>query len=130
MKRSPTTVTDARYHVVWADESMDGGAHGVRRLVERFPDLDGVLAYNDIMAIGAIRALEDLGRRVPEDVAVIGVDDIALSALVRPSLTSVRIDREQMGARAVEMLMQMRSDPDGPPRRETVDVSLVRRDSA
>jgi Periplasmic binding protein-like domain len=84
------TVTDARHHVVWADQSMDGGADGVRRRVERFPDLDGVPAYNDIMAIGAIRALEDLGRRVPEDVAVIGVDDIALSALVRPSLTSVR----------------------------------------
>jgi LacI family transcriptional regulator len=117
-------------HIVWADETLDGGADGVRRLVDQIPDLDGVLAYNDIMAIGAIRALEDLGRRVPEDVAVIGVDDIALSALVRPSLTSVRIDREQMGARAVEMLMQMRSDPDGPPRRETVDVSLVRRDSA
>jgi LacI family transcriptional regulator len=125
-----TTAADARHHVVWSDESMDGGADGVRRLVDRFPDLDGVLAYNDIMAIGAIRALEDLGRRVPEDVAVIGVDDIALSALVRPSLTTVRIDREQMGARAVEMLMQMRRDPDGSPRRETVEVSLVRRESA
>jgi LacI family transcriptional regulator len=121
---------DVSQHIVWADETLDGGADGVRQLVERFADLDGVLAYNDIMAIGAIRALEELGRRVPEDVAVIGVDDIALSALVRPSLTSVRIDREQMGARAVEMLMQMRNDPDGPPRRETVDVSLVRRDSA
>jgi DNA-binding LacI/PurR family transcriptional regulator len=109
---------------------MAGGADGVRRLVERFPDLDGVLAYNDIMAIGAIRALEELGQRVPDDVAVIGVDDIALSALVRPALTSVRIDREQMGARAVEMLMQMRTDPDGPLRRETIDVSLVHRDSA
>jgi LacI family transcriptional regulator len=54
---------------------------GVRQLLERFPDLDGVLAYNDIMAIGAMRELEDVGRRVPDDVAVIGVDDIALSAL-------------------------------------------------
>ena len=94
---------------------MEGGADGVRRLVERFPDLDGVLAYNDIMAIGAIRALEDSGRRVPDDVAVIGVDDVALSALVRPALTTVRIDREQMGAHAVEMLMQMRAEPDGRP---------------
>lgn len=82
------------------------------------------------MAIGAIRALEDLGRGVPGDVAVIGVDDVALSALVRPALTTVRIDREQMGARAVEMLMQMRDNPHGRPRRETVDVTLVRRDSA
>ena len=60
----------------------------------------------------------------------IGVDDVALSALVRPALTTVRIDREQMGARAVDMLMQIARDPHGPPRRETVDVSLVRRDSA
>ena len=89
-----------------------------------------MLAYNDVMAIGAMRQLEDLGRVVPDDVAVIGVDDIALSALVRPALTTVRIDREQMGARAVDMLMQMRSGPDGRARRETVDVSLVRRDSA
>ena len=121
---------DVQRHVVWADETMEGGAAGVRQLLERLPALDGVLAYNDVMAIGAMRQLEDLGRIVPDDVAVIGVDDVAVSALVRPSLTTVRIDREQMGARAVDMLMQMRADPDGPPRRETVDVSLVRRESA
>ena len=80
-------------------------------LLDRFPDLDGVLAYNDIMAIGAMRALEDLGRRVPDDVAVVGVDDVAVSALVRPALTTIRLDREQMGARAVDMLMRMRADP-------------------
>ena len=51
------------------------------------------------MAIGAMRQLEDLGRPVPDDVAVIGVDDITLSALVRPALTTVRIDRELIGAR-------------------------------
>src|SRR5262245_30096504 len=121
---------DVRSHVVWADETLEGGADGVRRLLERFPDLDGVLAYNDIMAIGAMRELEDVGRRVPDDVAVIGVDDIALSALVRPALTTVRIDRQQMGARAVETVMRLRDDPDGSPRRDTVDVQLVRRDSA
>jgi DNA-binding LacI/PurR family transcriptional regulator len=57
---------------------------------------------------------------------VIGVDDIA----VRPALTTIRIDRQQMGARAVEMVMQLRGDPDGSPRRETVEVQLVRRESA
>ena len=62
-----------------------------------------------------MRELEDVGRRLPDDVAVIGVDDIALSALVRPALTTIRIDRQQMGARAVEMGMQLRGDPDGPP---------------
>jgi DNA-binding LacI/PurR family transcriptional regulator len=121
---------DVRQHVVWTDETMEGGAAGVRALLERLPTLDGMLAYNDIMAIGAMRELERLGRRVPDDVAVIGVDDVAVSALVRPALTTVRIDREQMGARAVDMLMELRADPDGPPRRNTVDVELIRRESA
>ncbi len=115
---------------MWADETIEGGAAGVVELLDRLPQLDGVLAYNDVMAIGAMRQLEDLGRIVPDDVAVIGVDDIALSALVRPALTTVRIDRELMGTRAVDMLMQMAADPDGPSRRETVDVSLVHRQSA
>ena len=116
--------------VVWADETIEGGATGVVELLDRLPGLDGVLAYNDVMAIGAMRQLEDLGRTVPDDVAVIGVDDITLSALVRPALTTVRIDRQLMGARAVDMLMQMSAAPDAAPRRETVDVSLVHRDSA
>ncbi|HWM18363.1 MAG TPA: LacI family DNA-binding transcriptional regulator [Ilumatobacteraceae bacterium] len=121
--------TDPRDHVVWADETMEGGAHGVRRLLDRFADLDGVLAYNDIMAIGAMRALEDLGHHVPNDIAVIGVDDVAVSALVRPALTTIRLDREQMGARAVDMLMRMRADPNLSPGRETVDVTLTIRNS-
>lgn len=120
---------DPRHHVVWADETLEGGAAGVRQLVARFTDLDGLLAYNDIVAIGAIRELEDIGRRVPEHVAVIGVDDIALSALVRPALTTVRIDRELMGSRAVEVLMQMRANPEASPQREVVEVSLVVRSS-
>jgi LacI family transcriptional regulator len=121
---------DVRRHVVWADETLEGGAAGIRDLLARFPRLNGVLAYNDIMAIGAMRELEDLGRRVPDDVAVIGVDDVAVSGLVRPALTTVRIDRQQMGSRAVDMVMQLRADPNGPPRRDTVGVTLVVRQSA
>jgi len=120
---------DVDQAVVWIDETLEGGAAGVNELLDRFPDLDGVFAYTDIMAIGAMRALEDAGRTVPDDVAVIGVDDVSVSALVRPALTTVRIDREQMGTRAVEMLMGMRQDPSAPPHREIIDVSLVVRQS-
>lgn len=112
---------DVDQAVVWIDETLEGGAAGVNELLDRFPDLDGVFAYTDIMAIGAMRALEDAGRTVP--------DDVAVSALVRPALTTVRIDREQMGTRAVEMLMGMRQDPSAPPHREIIDVSLVVRQS-
>jgi LacI family transcriptional regulator len=115
--------------VVWTDETVDGGAAGVTELLERYPDTDGVFAYTDIMAIGALGALADRGLKVPDDVSVIGVDDVQVSALVRPALTTVRIDREQMGTRAVEMLMRMRSDPATPAKREIIDVSLVVRQS-
>jgi len=121
---------DARRRVVWADETVDGGAAGVRELLGRFPELDGVFAYNDLMALGAIRQLEELGRRVPDDVAVIGVDDVAVSALVRPALTTLRIDREEMGGRAVDVLLRMRAEPDRQPAAETVEVTLVVRASA
>jgi LacI family transcriptional regulator len=120
---------DTSPRVVWCDETMDGGSAGVIELLDRAPDLDAVFAYTDIMAIGAMRALEDRGRRVPEDVAVIGVDDVAVSALVRPALTTIRIDREQTGTRAVEMLMRMREEPDHHPAPELIDVSLVVRQS-
>ena len=96
----------------------------------RFPDLDGVFTYTDIMAIGAIHGLQDAGVVVPRDVAVVGVDDIAVSSIVRPALTTVRIDREAMGARAVEMLLRMRADGRAGPQRETIEVSLVVRESA
>lgn len=121
---------DVDQALVWADETVDGGAAGAGELLARFPDLDGVFAYTDIMAMGALHAFADSGRAVPEDISVIGVDDLQLSALVRPALTTVRIDREQMGVRAVEMLMRMRADPAAPPEREVIDVSLIKRQSA
>jgi LacI family transcriptional regulator len=121
---------DPRNHVVWAEETLEGGADGARRLLDRFPSLDGLFAYNDLMAIGATRALAAEGRRVPGDVAVVGVDDVAISALVQPALTTIRIDREQMGSRAVEMLMRMRAEPTLVSPRELLDVALVVRSSA
>ncbi len=115
--------------VVWTDETVEGGAAGVGELLQRFPETDGVFAYTDIMAIGAMGELADRGKAVPSEIPVIGVDDVEVSALVRPALTTVRIDREQMGTRAVEMLMRMRADPNGPAKREMIDVSLVVRQS-
>jgi LacI family transcriptional regulator len=121
---------DADRAVVWTDETIEGGAKGVMELLDRMPALDGVFAYTDNMALGAMRALQDTGRLVPEAVSVIGVDDIAVSSLVRPPLTTVRIDREQMGTRAVEMLMRMRAEPGTRPGADMIDVALVVRESA
>ncbi|MFI5489698.1 LacI family DNA-binding transcriptional regulator [Micromonospora echinaurantiaca] len=70
-----------------------------------------VLAYNDLMAIGLIEGLDALGIRVPEQVSVVGVDDIALSRLTRPKLTTVATPTAAAGRTAVDMLLQQDAEP-------------------
>lgn len=85
------------------------GYPGVRELVERRRDFTAVLCFNDISAIGCIRALHDAGLRVPEDVSVIGFDDIQSGAYHVPSLTTVRQPLVQMGSTAAELLLKAMS---------------------
>lgn len=68
---------------------------------------DGVFAANDNMAVGALLALQDVGVRVPDDVAVVGFDDIPLAALVRPGLTTLKIEIAEMGRNALVRLIKM-----------------------
>ena len=67
--------------------------------------MDGLICYNDLVATGALRACAELGRRVPDDVAVAGADDILLASLVTPALTTLRVDRQAIGASALRMLL-------------------------
>lgn len=69
--------------------------------------LDGVFAGNDNMAVGAMLALQDAGLRVPEDVAIVGFDDVPLAGLVRPALTTLRIKIADTGRSALERLVRM-----------------------
>ena len=70
-------------------------------------DFTALVACGDTMAIGAIRALRDAGKKVPRDVAVTGFDDIELSSLYSPSLTTVRQPKRQIGIRAMEKLLDI-----------------------
>jgi DNA-binding LacI/PurR family transcriptional regulator len=92
--------------VAHGDFGKESGAHAVRALAERAPDMDAVFVANDPMAIGALEALRSLGRRVPDDVAVIGFDDIADAALTDPPLTTVSQPLEEMTKALAELLLQ------------------------
>ncbi|WZH38975.1 MAG: LacI family DNA-binding transcriptional regulator [Microbacterium enclense] len=87
-----------------------------------------VFVANDQMALGALRALADAGRRIPGDVAVVGFDDIADAAEFRPPLTTVRQDFDALGARAVRALIA--AIEGGPAVADTVPTSLVVRESS
>jgi LacI family transcriptional regulator len=85
--------------------TAEGGYRAAGRLLDRFPGLTAIFAHNDYMAIGAIRAVHDRGLRVPDDVSVIGCDDIDLAGFVSPALTTVQIPFDDLGAAAVRVLL-------------------------
>ena len=88
------------------DFTEEGGAAATARLLERpGPPVDAIFAASDLMAAGALRALRAAGRRVPEDVAVVGFEDSAVARYAQPPLTTVRQPIEEMGRQATRLLL-------------------------
>lgn len=86
--------------------SMPDAYSAAHRLLARCPELTAIFAVSDVMAIGAIRALQDMGRQVPEDLSVMGFDGIALSDYFIPRLATVRQDIQPMAERGVDILLR------------------------
>lgn len=89
------------------DFQEEGGYRCMQRLLRLSPPLEAVFVASDLMAMGAIRALREAGISVPEDVAVVGFDDIPASAYFNPPLTTVRQPMSKMGAMACRLLLQL-----------------------
>ena len=86
--------------------SMADAYAATRRLLERSPSLTAIFAMSDVMAIGAIRALNDLGKRVPEDISLVGFDGIPMARYCVPRLTTVCQDTRRLAEQGVELLLQ------------------------
>lgn len=112
---------------VWA---RSAGAAGARRLLDARPDLDGLVAFNDAMALGALRTLEEAGRRVPADVAVVGFDNIDETRYNVPALTTIKPGLEDIAATALDYLRDRIHDQAGPPRVHRADFELLERESS
>ncbi|MFN2270408.1 MAG: LacI family DNA-binding transcriptional regulator [Anaerolineae bacterium] len=84
--------------------SANSGESGLTQLLTKHPEIDGVFVCNDRMALGTLRAARRLGRRVPEDLAIVGFDDTPDAAYYCPPLTTVRQDMVELGRRAVREL--------------------------
>jgi LacI family transcriptional regulator len=84
---------------------VQSGRETARHLLTAYPELTAMFCYNDLVAVGALQACADLGRQVPDDLAVVGFDDILLAALVIPPLTTCRVPRYELGAQAMRLLL-------------------------
>ncbi|GAA5141709.1 LacI family DNA-binding transcriptional regulator [Nocardioides marinquilinus] len=115
--------------VVHGDFTEAGGEAAAEQLLAEHPDLDGLAVASDLMAVGALRALARAGRRVPDDVAVVGYDDIGVAERTSPPLTTVHAPVGDMAEQAARLLIEQL---DGGPRamRIVFPPSLVRRESA
>lgn len=82
-----------------------GGYQAACNVLRERPNLDALLCFNDLVAIGALRACIEHGARVPDDVHVVGFDDIVLASLVQPPLTTVRRPKHELGACAIQLML-------------------------
>ena len=109
---------------------VEGGRAAALELLQRAPDLTALLAYNDLVAVGAMRACVEIGRRVPEDCAIVGCDDVPLAALVSPALTTIHIPTYNLGQCTMSLLFDMMGQDADYPEPIIISPHLVIRDSS
>jgi LacI family transcriptional regulator len=85
----------------------EGGRIAAAALFARRPEINAIFAFNDLMAVGALQYCQESGKRVPEDVAIIGVDDIPLATIIRPQLTTLHVNLQQIGHLAMRSLLDI-----------------------
>ncbi len=106
------------------------GAHAMRHLLALDHPPDAVFCFNDLLAIGAMRVLHEAGRRIPDDIAVVGFDDIDEGLFTTPSLTTISPDKGEIGRQAVRLLLErIQGLRTGPPERVEPSFRLVARES-
>jgi LacI family transcriptional regulator len=116
-------------YVAYGDYYVESGAEGMSRLLELPEPPTAVFAASDLMAVGAMRPIAQAGLRIPQDIALVGFDDILLAGYTQPPLTTLRQDKQGLGAAAGESLVD-RLDGDGDAQAAiTLPVELVVRGS-
>lgn len=107
--------------------TREAGAEAIRQLLTRAPQVTAVFVVNDETAIGVLYAVEDMGLRVPEDLSIVGFDDIALASEVRPPLTTVHVPKVWLGRLGVRQLIARSQNPQHPQVTVNVATHLVER---
>ena len=110
-----------------SDFSTRGGAEATASLMQENPDLTAIVSVNDRMAIGAISYLRTQGKQVPNDISVVGYDNISLAAVTLPALTTIDQKASELGKISAELLFKKLNGE--PPSRVVVPPELVNRDS-
>ncbi|WP_026486899.1 LacI family DNA-binding transcriptional regulator [Caldanaerobius polysaccharolyticus] len=94
-------------YVIFEDFTQEGGYNSFRKLIFENPEITAVFHASDLMAIGSIKAAQDLGMKVPDDISIVGFDDIELASLIDPGLTTIRQEKFKLGYMAARHLLSI-----------------------
>ena len=115
---------------VYSDFSAEAGYRDTLRLLDQMPDVDAILYGDDNEAMGGLRALKERGRRVPDDVAIIGFHGYEVAKFTEPTLTSIEFDMDLMGQVAARRLLELLDEPNSENLLTLIPTHLVLRGSA
>ena len=107
----------------------ESGYEATRHLLKKHPQITALFGVNDRVAIAAMSAAQDLGRRIPEDISIIGYDDVDFAANAKPPLTTMHVDTVAMGRAAVQLLLSRIDHPEGARMTLTIHPSLIERET-
>ncbi len=122
-------ITVPRELMEHGDHRIEGGTAAMRKLLQVSPRPTAVIVSNDLMAIGALAAIHEAGLRVPDDISLVGFDDIAFAHLTQPPLTTVALSREQIAIAALSAIERMIDGEDAAREDYSIATSLVVRGS-
>lgn len=110
--------------------TIDSGRTALQRLCGRPDPPSAVICLNDLLAFGALRGAREAGLRVPEDLSVVGYDDIPTASFSSPALSTIRAPNRELGAEAARLLLRKIARPDDPPESVLLPVELIIRESS
>ena len=108
---------------------IESGYQATKQLLSTYENISAILAYNDLVAFGVFQACEEIGKRIPEEISVIGFDDIPLASIVKPRLSTLRTDKRGLGRLAMKTLIQLIEGDEAVERNITIQPTLILRES-
>jgi LacI family transcriptional regulator len=116
-------------YVVSGNYQYELAMEATKNLLIHHPEIDGIFVANDLMGVGVLKAAQELGLKVPQDIQIIGFDGISLGEKITPSITTMKQPIYEMGTRAAQLLIQQINEPKREVQHEIFEVTLVKRES-
>ncbi|GAG71412.1 unnamed protein product, partial [marine sediment metagenome] len=109
------------------DIDVKDGYERTKQLLEKGLNFTAIFAYNDMMAFGSMQAIREKGLRIPQDIGLVGYDDIPFSSLMNPTLTTIRLQKQELGAESVTLLLSRINGKRKEIKKKMLDVELITR---